>query len=42
MHSASLRGTVQTVEAAVAAERRIRQEEGSLTHQVQYLRNGFA
>jgi hypothetical protein len=33
---------VQTVEAAVAAERRVRKEEGSLTHQVQNLRDGFA
>jgi hypothetical protein len=42
MNSASLRGTVQTVKVEVAAERRIRQDEGSLTHQVQYLRDGFA
>jgi hypothetical protein len=39
---ASLRGTVQTVEAAVAADRRVWQEEGSLEHQVQDLWAGFA
>jgi hypothetical protein len=38
MDLASLRGAVQTVEAAVAAERRFRQEEGDLARQVQSLR----
>jgi chromosome segregation ATPase len=42
MDLASLRGAVQTVEAAVAAERRFRQEEGDLARQVQSLREGLA